>query len=70
LAQELGEDSTPSSDFDIVLVVDEDRDPVDVAARARLLRREAFPLGVVVLRRSEVGDPIYGEMLRDARRIC
>jgi predicted nucleotidyltransferase len=63
-------DSTPSSDFDVVLVVDEGRDPVDVATRARLLRREAFPLDVVVLRRSEVGDPIYGEMLRDARRIC
>ena len=63
-------DSTPSSDFDVVLVVDDGRDPVDAATRARLLRREAFPLDVVVLRRNEVGDPIYGEMLRDARRIC
>ena len=40
-------DNIPSSDFDIVIVVDDDRDPIDVATKARLLRRESFPLDML-----------------------
>ena len=63
-------DNIPSSDFDVVLVIDDDRDPVEVAIKARLLRREAFPLDIVVLRRSEVSDRIYSEMLKHSKKIC
>ena len=63
-------DNIPSSDFDVVLVIDDDRDPVEVTIKARLLRREAFPLDIVVLRRSEVGDRIYGEMLKHSKKLC
>jgi predicted nucleotidyltransferase len=63
-------DNIPSSDFDVVLVIDDDRDPVEVTIKARLLRREAFPLDIVVLRRSEVGDRIYSEMLKHSKKLC
>jgi hypothetical protein len=38
--------------------------------KARLLRKEAFPLDIVVLRRSEAIDPIYREMFRYAKKMC
>jgi hypothetical protein len=63
-------DNMPSSDFDIALVIDDDRDPVEVAVKARLLRRESFPLDIVVLRRSEVSDRIYSEMLKHSKKLC
>ena len=59
-----------SSDFDVVVVVRDDVDPIDVATRVRLLKGKSMPLDVVVLKRSELGDPVYAEMLRYARRIC
>ena len=63
-------DNIPSSDFDVVLVIDDDRDPVEVAVKAKLLRKEAFPLDIVVLRRSEVSDRIYSEMLKYSKKLC
>ena len=63
-------DNMPSSDFDVVLIIDDDRDPVEVAVKARLLRREAFPLDIVVLRRSEVSDRIYSKMLKHSKKLC
>jgi hypothetical protein len=38
--------------------------------KARLLRKEAFPLDIVVLRRSEAEDPTCREMFRDAKKMC
>jgi len=35
-------DNTPSSDFDVVLVVGDDKDPVDVATKARAIKKKAF----------------------------
>ena len=63
-------DSIPSSDFDVVVVVEDDVDTVDVAIRLRLLKRTSIPLDIIVLRRSDLDDPVYREMLRDAKRIC
>jgi len=63
-------DWASSSDFDVVVVVGDYVDPIDVATRVRLLKGESVPLDVVVLRRGELGDPVYAEMLRYARRIC
>jgi predicted nucleotidyltransferase len=54
----------PSSDFDIAIIVSDHSDPIEIAVKARLLRKEAFPLDIVVLRRSEAIDPIYREMQR------
>jgi len=34
------------------------------------LKGKGVPMDVVVLRRGELGDPVYAEMLRYARRIC
>jgi len=63
-------DWTTSSDFDVAVVVSDDADPVDVAVKIRLMKRRSIPLDVIVLRKSELGDPVYAEMLRYARRIC
>jgi len=63
-------DSIPSSDFDVVVVVEDDVDTVDVAIRLRLLKRTSIPLDIIVFRRSDLDDPVYREMLRDAKRIC
>jgi len=63
-------DWTTSSDFDLVVVIADDADPIDVATRVRLMRRESIPLDAVVLRRSELGDPVYAEMMRYAKRVC
>jgi predicted nucleotidyltransferase len=59
-------DWTPSSDFDVAVVVGDDVDPVDVATRVRLLRG-SIPLDVVEIRRGELGDPVYAGMLKYAR---
>lgn len=53
-----------------MVVVGDDVDPIDVATRLRLLKGKGMPLDVVVLRRGELRDPVYAEMLRYARRIC
>jgi predicted nucleotidyltransferase len=63
-------DNIPSSDFDVVIVVGDDKDPVDVATKARLLRRKPFPLDIAAIRQCDALDPIYREMLRDAKKIC
>ncbi len=63
-------DSMPYSDYDIVLVVGSDVDPLDVVEKVRLTRRARVPLDVVVLREDELGDPLYGEMLKYKRRLC
>jgi predicted nucleotidyltransferase len=63
-------DSIPSSDFDVVVVVEDDVDILDVAVKLRLLKKTSIPLDVIVLRRSDLEDPVYREMLRDAERIC
>jgi len=63
-------DWASSSDFDVVVVVGDYVDPIDIAARVRLLKGKGVPMDVVVLRRGELGDPVYAEMLRYARRIC
>ena len=60
----------PSSDFDIAIIVNDHSDPIEIAVKARLLRKEAFPLDIVELRRSEAIDPIYREMFRDAKKMC
>ena len=59
-----------SSDFDVVVVVGDRVDPIDVVTRVRLLEGKSMPLDVVVLRRGELGDPVYAEMLRYVRRVC
>jgi predicted nucleotidyltransferase len=62
--------SMPSSDFDIAIIVSDYGDPIEIAVKARLLRKEAFPLDIVVLRRSEAEDPTCREMFRDAKKMC
>ena len=63
-------DWTDSSDFDVVIVINDNKDPLDVATRARLLKKESVPLDIIVLRRSESRDPIYAEMLKHIKKIC
>ena len=63
-------DSMPYSDYDIVLVVGSEVDPLDVVEKVRLTRRARAPLDVVVLREDELGDSLYGEMLKYKRRLC
>lgn len=53
----------PSSDFDIVVVVD-DSDLLDVVESVSLLRKEGIPLDIVILHSDELDDPIYMEMLK------
>jgi hypothetical protein len=38
--------------------------------KIRLLKRESIPLDIVVLKRSDLEDPLYRETLRNAKRIC
>ena len=63
-------DSMPYSDYDIVLVIGGGIDPLDVAEKVRLTRVTRVPLDVVVLREDELGDPVYGEMLKYKRKLC
>lgn len=63
-------ESIPSSDFDVVVIVSGDADPLDAAVKIRLLKKESIPLDIVVLKRSDLEDPLYKEMLRNAKRIC
>jgi predicted nucleotidyltransferase len=63
-------DSMPYSDYDIVLIVGSEVDPLHVVEKVRLTRRARVPLDVVVLREDELGDPLYGEMLKYKRRLC
>jgi len=63
-------DSMPYSDYDMVLVVGGEIDPLDVVEKVRLARRARAPLDVVVLREDELGDPVYGEMLKYKRKLC
>jgi len=63
-------DSMPYSDYDIVLIVGSEVDPLDVVEKVRLTRVTRVPLDVVVLREDELGDPVYGEMLKYKRKLC
>jgi predicted nucleotidyltransferase len=63
-------DSMPYSDYDIVLVIGGEIDPLDVVEKVRLTRRARVPLDVVVLREDELRDPVYGEMLKYKRKLC
>lgn len=60
----------PSSDFDVVVVVKDDYDPLAVAETFRLLRRAFFPLDLIVICRRELKDPVYTEMLSQAKKLC
>lgn len=62
-------DHKPSSDFDIVVVIEED-DLIEVAEYISSLRREPIPLDIVVLRVEDLEDPIYREMLRVKKKLC
>ncbi len=62
-------DSTPSSDYDIVIVVDQG-DLLDVAEKVALLKKEPVPVDVVVLRRGDLEDPLYREMLMHKKKLC
>ena len=64
------DDWIPSSDFDIVVVVSNSSDPLDIVVKVRLLKKTSIPIDVVVLRRSELKDPVYTEMLKYAKKIC
>ena len=37
-------DNIPSSDFDILLIVSDDKDPIKIATRTKLLRKKIFLL--------------------------
>ncbi|MEM0218356.1 MAG: nucleotidyltransferase domain-containing protein [Desulfurococcaceae archaeon] len=62
-------DHTPSSDFDIAVVTEND-DIIDVAEHVSSLRKEPVPLDVIVLRREDLENPLYKEMLRNKRKLC
>ncbi|GAB6148251.1 nucleotidyltransferase domain-containing protein [Stetteria hydrogenophila] len=62
--------SLPYSDYDVVVIVREARDPVEEAVRLRRLRRRSFPLDLLVLTPSEARDPLYRGMLEGAVRLC
>jgi len=63
-------DHMPSSDFDIVVVVNDKSDPLDIVVKIRLLKKTNIPIDVIVLKRSELKDPVYAEMLKYAKKIC
>ncbi|MDK6028731.1 nucleotidyltransferase domain-containing protein [Ignisphaera sp. 4213-co] len=62
-------DNSSSSDYDIVVVVNED-DVLGVVEKIAMLRKEAVPVDVVVLRKEDLKDPIYREMLMYKKKLC
>lgn len=64
-------DNKPSSDFDIVVVIEEDDfDLIEVAEYVSSLRKEPVPVDIIVLREEDLEDPVYREMLKDKKKLC
>ena len=63
-------DHLPYSDYDIVVVIPDGVDKVEAAVVLRMLRERSFPLDLIPLYPGEKSDPLYVEMLRDAKRLC
>jgi len=59
-----------SSDFDIVVIINDYDDPLDIVMRIRLLKKVSIPLDIIVLREDEFKDPVYAEMLKYAKKLC
>ncbi|MEM1643612.1 MAG: nucleotidyltransferase domain-containing protein [Desulfurococcaceae archaeon] len=62
-------DHIPSSDFDIVVVV-EAGDPVEIAEYISSLRAEPVPIDIIVLSEEDLEDPVYKEMLKGRKKLC
>lgn len=62
-------DHVPSSDFDVVVVA-ENYDPIEVAEMVSSLRKRPVPVDIIVISEKDLEDPLYREMLRNAKRLC
>jgi len=62
-------DNIPSSDYDIVVITGGD-DVLEVAEEIALLKEEPVPIDVIILRREDLEDPVYREMLSSKMRLC
>ena len=54
----------PCSDYDVILILDE-ADPLRVAEEAYKLKPRQLPLDLLVIERSELGDPLRMRMLEE-----
>ena len=63
-------DYLPYSDYDIVVVIPDNKDKLTVIEQLRRLRKKSFPLDLIALHSSELNDPIYSEMLKYAKKLC
>lgn len=54
----------PSSDYDLMIFLEDVKDETLEATRILQLRKEKFPVDVVVKRPSDLKDPITQEMLK------
>ncbi len=60
----------PYSDYDVAVVVRNGLDKLTEAERLRRLREKPFPLDLIFVWESELGDPIYAKMLENAKPLC
>lgn len=63
-------DHIPSSDFDIVVVITSDKDPVEVAEDLFSMKREPVAIDLIVLSEDDLDNPMYREMLKDKKKLC
>ncbi|MGC9149471.1 MAG: nucleotidyltransferase domain-containing protein [Sulfolobales archaeon] len=62
-------DHYSSSDYDVVVVVEKE-DVLDVAEKIAFLKREPISIDVIILKREDLEDPIYREMLKHKKKLC
>lgn len=63
-------DYRDSSDFDVIAVIGDDADAIEIIARLRRLIKDRFPLDLIAIPESDLGDPLYREMLKDSIDLC
>jgi len=63
-------DNKPYSDYDIVVVIDNNQDHIDVAEKIQLLKKSKLPIDVIVIKENDVEDSIYNEMMKYRKSLC
>lgn len=60
----------PYSDYDVVVVIPDNSDKLSTIEELRRVRKKSFPLDLIALYKDELEDPIYNEMLKNAKKLC
>ncbi|MEZ0345804.1 MAG: nucleotidyltransferase domain-containing protein [Infirmifilum sp.] len=63
-------DNIPSSDFDIIIVVNNNMDLIETLERVYKLKKHPIPIDIIALHSEDLNDPLYKEMLKDRKRLC